>query len=793
MNPVLQRKLRRDLWQRKWQLLTLFSIIAIGVGAYIGMAGTWRDMDGARHAYYRDYHLSDFLIDLKRAPEWAVTDAAHLPGMIRLEGRISLPVLLDLPGTNQPITGQAISLPDQREPAFNQLLLRSGSRLSDPDRAEVILNHAFAAAHGLKPGDRIRALLLESQQDLLVVGTAQSPEFVYLISPSGGLAPDPKNFGVIYLGESFLRQRSDLQGAYNQVLGRLADPRPAAVKNSLQALAERLDPFGVSLTTPLSEQASFRFLQDELTGLEVQSRIMPMIFLSVAALVLHVLIGRLVNQQRTLIGTLRALGYARSTLIRHYLAYGLAVGTIGGLLGIMLGIWLQSAMVAIYRGFYELPGLVAHHYWDLSLIGLAISLLFAALGSLSGVRRATQLQPAEAMRPPAPQRGGHILLESVHPLWRRLNFRWRSILRSVFRNPFRSFVSLLASLIATALIFATFSMIDALDHLMGYEFEQLSHQDLTISLRDPVALAATREIVSLPGISLIEPELLVSCDLVNGPRQKRIAITGLSPDARLHTPLDSQGRRVAIPPRGLILGRKLAEILRLAPGDRVELRPLIGRRIPTEATVAAVVESYLGLAAYADITYLSRLLGEQPLANQLLAKSAGAGIGERLQHQLQQRPAYLGASERRQVLAQLDATFGETMGSMIFVMVLFAGMIAFGSVLNTAMVSLNERQQEIGTLRVIGYSSLQVSGLFFGESLLLNTLGMALGLYGGVLLSHGLSLLYSTELYRFPAIILPGTLLISALLMLLFLLLAQGLVYLIIRRLNWLESLKVKE
>ncbi|MBA1332186.1 ABC transporter permease, partial [Candidatus Endoriftia persephone str. Guaymas] len=143
--------------------------------------------------------------------------------------------------------------------------------------------------------------------------------------------------------------------------------------------------------------------------------------------------GRLVNQQRTLIGTLRALGYARSTLIRHYLAYGLAVGTIGGLLGIMLGIWLQSAMVAIYRGFYELPGLVAHHYWDLSLIGLAISLLFAALGSLSGVRRATQLQPAEAMRPPAPQRGGHILLESVHPLWRRLNFRWRSILRSVFR------------------------------------------------------------------------------------------------------------------------------------------------------------------------------------------------------------------------------------------------------------------------------------------------------------------------------------------------------------------------
>lgn len=112
----------------------------------------------------------------------------------------------------------------------------------------------------------------------------------------------------------------------------------------------------------------------------------------------------------------------------------------------------------------------------------------------------------------------------------------------MFRNPFRSLVSLFASLIATALVFTTLSMVDALDYLMGYEFERVSHQDLSIGLREPVDLQTLTEIESLHGITLAQPELLVACDLTNGARQKRIAITGLPTDNRLHTPWTSSGK-----------------------------------------------------------------------------------------------------------------------------------------------------------------------------------------------------------------------------------------------------------
>ncbi|BCG65667.1 MAG: hypothetical protein methR_P3519 [Methyloprofundus sp.] len=123
-------------------------------------------------------------------------------------------------------------------------------------------------------------------------------------------------------------------------------------------------------------------------------------------------------------------------------------------------------------------------------------------------------------------------------------------------------------------------------------------------------------------------------------------------------------------------------------------------------------------------------------------------------------------SERLKGLKQLQQTFGETIGAMIGILVLFAGAIAFGSVLNASMVSLSERQREVGTLRVLGYAPAEVSRLFANESLLLNSLGILLGLLLGIVFTHLISDAYSTELYRFPAIILPETLVYSALLVL---------------------------
>lgn len=793
MNAPLTRKLIRDLWAHKGALIALIVIATIGVSVYVGMATVYIDLEGSRDRYYRDYRIADFTVDLKRVPEWAVDQAATMPNVRAVRGRVSISVMIELLGVDEPIGGRAISMPLDRRPVLNDLLLKSGTWFSDENADEVILNEAFARENGLRPGSRIKVMLLDKQHDLLVVGAAMSPEFVYLMPEGGGLAPDPARFGVMYLPERFLQESCNLEGAWNQIVGLAHDASRGAIDNMLTLFEDRFDAYGVAAVSPIQEQTSARFLQDELTGLKVSTTVLPAIFLGVAALALNVLMGRLVAQQRPVIGTLRALGYSRLDISKHYLAFGVSVGGIGGLCGAAMGLWLQSVYVALYQTFYALPDIVAHFYPSKLAIGMAISVACAVVGTVKGVWSASRLEPAEAMRPPPPEKGGRILLERVRPLWTRLSFRSKMMLRSIFRNPYRSGVGFFASFISTSLIVSTLCLVDAMDYLMSYEFERVSHQDVTVSLRDPKGIRAVSELMAAPSVVDVEAQLGVGCDLSRGPRSKRVGVIGLPRGNHLYTPLDGDGEPIVIPEEGLVLTTKLAEILDAKAGDTVRFRPLIAERREVDAVVATVVESFLGLSAYADQRYLSRLLGEEWVAGSLLFRSYRRGTTPELLSEVKRRPSIIGIGERLRSFTQMEDTFGNTMGIMISVMVLFSGLIAFGSMLNTAIVSLSERQRDVGSLRVIGYTPEQVAWIFSGESFLINGAGVLIGLLGGVGMTHLLSMAYNTELYRFPAIVYPSRLVEGVVIMAAFIVLAQLIAYVMLRRMDWLESLKIKE
>ena len=790
---VLLRKLFRDLFARKMMISVIVLIMTVGVGFLITMTSVYRDLDGARANYYRDYRLADFSIAMKRAPESAVQSAKRIFNVSAVRGRISIPTLLELPGVSEPITGLALSLPGERRPILNDVLLRTGVWFSGPNKKEAILNEAFAAANGLRPGDRIKVMLLDQQHDVLVIGTAMSPEFVYMLPPDGGIAPDPARFGVIYMSEDFLQASSDQEGAYNELIGKVFDASPSALDRTLVLLEKELDPWGVPFTTPVQDQPSVRFLRDELTGLRVSSSIMPGIFLGVALLILNVLMNRLVMQQRVIVGTLKALGRSTSSIIRHYLGFGMVIGLLGAIAGSCMALVLQPLYVDLYSIYYALPFLEPHFYPDLHGLGVLVSIAFAALGTINGTLRAARLRPAEAMRPPPPEKGGRVWIENFSLLWGKLSFRWRLVTRAIFRNPFRSSVSIITTIVATALMVTSFMMVDALEYLMDYQFNALMHQDVTVALREPRGFRGPSELRSISGLSQVEPQLTIVCDFVNGARKKRIAVTGLPKQSRLFTPLDAKGQPIRIPSRGLVMTDKLARILDVEVGDTLTLRPLIGRREKVQAPIMAIVESYLGLSAYADIDYLSGLIGEDWVANALLGTTFGDEGWDRMYKELKRRPTIVGISKRERALDQMQSTFGENMGIMLGITVFFSGLIGFGSILNTALVSLSEREREVGTFRVLGYSPGEVAAILRGELVILSLIGIALGLAAGIGLSYLISTAYDTELYRFPVVIKGHRLLEAAVCMGAFMVCAQLIVRRYIGRFDWLTAVKVSE
>ncbi len=790
---TLYQKLLRDLLRSKLALFTVLGITCLGVGTFVAMTSCYRTLTASESRYYREHRLPDAYLDLERIPESYISELRNDPAIRTVRGRIRESVQVFLRGQSHPTSGMAFSLPAPRRPVLADVSLKSGLWFSGPEALEVQLNEQFAEAHNLNAGDTIRVLIRGALRELLIVGTVGDPEHTFLLPPGGGMAPDPANYAVLYLPRSLLAAAAGLHGSANQLLLELHDTRLPSLRATLARLENTLDSFGVHSGGPIRDWPAIQVLGDKIQGLWAIAIVLPCLFLSVAMFLLHVFLSRIVAQQRVALGTLRALGYSRHQVASHIAGFGLVAGGLGGFFGLLLGHGLYGQMLSLYAQFFKLPGLVTTI--DPLLYGLGF---FAALaaglgGAVRAAQKAAHLEPAEAMRPPPPEKGAAIFLERWPSLWDPLPFSLQLVLRGIFRNPVRSFLSLFSTFLGTSLIFAVLCLLNSISFLMHHHFELTSHEDVTVSLRDPVSPSALRELYSLSGVSEGEGQLHIAVELQHGLHRKRLAIVGLSEGARLTTPLDEEGKPVSIPRRGLVLAKRLAEILNVKPGHSLTLRALRGDRRTIKAPVVTVVDVYVGLSAWADRDYLSRLLGEHDVANTALLEIETAVPSEELLEVARRSPGITSLSERRRSLQLFHKTVGEVQQTSLSFLVCIAGFLAFASVLNNLLVSLDERQREVGTLRTLGYTNGQVSRIFASEALVLGGTGILLGLLGGQSLASALSTAFDTELYRFPVLLTPQAVFLSVVVMSLFLAAAQVILHILITRLDWLEALKVKE
>lgn len=792
MVSALDRKLLREIRSSWGLLLAITSVMAVGVMCFIYTRSAYNNLSLARWKYYAECRMADFWVDVKKAPLAELAAIAELPGVTAVRPRIQFYATVDLERVPAPLNALVLSLPDERAPVINDILLRRGGYFTDRRDNEVIVNDAFARRHHVHPGEWIHLILNNRRQELFVVGTAISCEFVYLVGP-GAITPDPEHFGVFYLKRRYAEEIFDFDGAANQLVGTLAPGVEDRPEDVLRRIETRLTAYGVSSSTPRSQQSSNRFLSDEIRGIGVFASFLPFIFLAVGALVLNLVLVRLIEQQRVVIGTLKALGYHDRQLFTHFTRLGLAVGLAGGLAGLALGYGMAEFITSLYRRFYEFPELANQIDRPTYAAGLAISLTFAVIGSWQGARFAMRLNPAEAMRSRPPAGGGAIWLEHFGWLWRRLGFGWRLTLRNVFRHKLRTGVGVFACAMGAALLVCGFMLSEALEYLVNFQFERILRSDVDLSFSDERGLPALLEARRLPGVDAAEPTCDVVCTFVRGPRRHRGVVTGLSPRSQLTTPRDVSGRRIRIPEHGLAMNRKLAELLEVSTGDVVTLLPIKGRRYPLEVPVVEISNSYIGMAVYCDVAYLSGLVGEELLLSGVqLAADPRPGPRTALLHDLKHLPGLQAVNVRADMIDNLQVVV-RTQRIFILLLVLFAAVIFFCSLLNASLIALAERRREVATFRVLGYSAWQVGGFFLRESLLVNAVGTLLGLPLGYGLAVLISIIYNTEMFRFPVIATPGVWGWTLGLALTFALAVHVVVQHSILQLDWLEASKTRE
>lgn len=743
---ALDRKLLRDSARLTGQILTIALVMASGIAVFISSLSAYHSLSTSQDLYYAESRFADVFAGLKRAPLSLVERIAAIPGVAQVEARLVFDVTLSVEGVTLPVSGRMIALPPNGAPDINRLRLIAGRPVA-PDRLdELMVNKAFADANRLKPGDAITAVLNGRRQEFRIAGTFISPEFVFATGPGEPL-PDDRRFGVFFVAHDVLAHAFAMEGAFNDVA--LAVAPGANLRAIMAQLDQLLDRWGGMVAHDRSQQPSHRFLQDELKEQGTMAATIPPIFLLVAAFLLHVVLGRLVATQREQIATLKALGYGRE-VGWHFAKFAALVIGLGVLLGVALGAGFGRLMLESYRPFFRFPELVFDLRPWTALLAAAIAFASGMAGALGAVRAVERLQPAEAMRPPAPPAYSSRLGAG----WRRAPARWMMAARGLTAHPLRATLTFAGVVAAAPLVLMSTFWTDALDHMIDVQFAAAERADAVVGFIEPLPARVTREVARMPGVLIAEPLRTAPVRLRAGARSYETGLQGVSDEAQLRRILDVDLAPLSLQTQGLLLSRRLAERLGVRVGDTIGVDILEGRRLRVEMPVAGLVNDLIGLSAYAGRDHLDRILQEDSRVSAVAVRLDPA-----------QEEAFYAAVKRTPMIAALSLkersirNFRDTAGAVVLlfaaIFTTFAITIAFGVVYNSARIAFHERSVELATLRILGFSRAETARILFAEIALEVCLAIPLGLVAGYWLIRLLLRAFETEMFEIPPVIAP--------------------------------------
>lgn len=749
---AVDRKLLRDLSHMKGQVAAITLVVACGIANFVAALSTWESLKEAQRGYYERQRFADVFAPVKRAPESLSGRIADIPGVTAVQTRIVKDVSLDIEHFAEPVNGRLISIPEDAEPALNGLHLRSGRTIRPGYPDEILASEAFALAHDMRPGDSFRAVINGRKRRLEIVGVALSPEYVYQIGSAEAL-PDDKHFGVFWMGRQAMEAAFDMKSAFNDIVLKLAPGAPQ--KAVIEELDDLLEPWGGLGAYGREDQVSDRYLSTEIESLRLTGLIVPLVFLGVAAFLLNVVLTRLISTQREQIAMLKAFGYSDFAVGWHYFQFVLLVDLLGSALGVLLGAWVGKGMTGMYTEFYHFPSL--DYFFPPWVAGAAVAVSVAAslFGAVGAVSRASALPPAEAMRPEPPPSFKPTLVEKLGVFF-LLSTSGRMILRNIARRPGRALLTITGIAFSVAILVLGMYFKDSLDFMLDLSFNRIQREDVMVTFVGPMPDRTRRQLGHIEGVQYVEGFRAVPARLRNGHLTELTAITGLEKDARLRKLLNRDLTEEKLPDDGVVLTLQLAKMLGVEVGDTLDIEVLEGARPRRSVAVVGTVDELVGVFAYMRIDALNHLMREgHALSGAYL--SIDSDRTDDIYRRLKNTPGVAGITIRKASREAFESTIADNMLIMTGSLVIFAAIIAFGVVYNTARISLSERARELASLRVLGFTRGEISTILLGELAALTLVSLPVGFLLGYLMAHGTSAAYDSELYRIPVVISNAT------------------------------------
>lgn len=783
MRGPLGKRLLRMLWHTKGQVVAITAVLALGLLAFVTMHMTISNLDATVKRYYELTRMPHLVADVMRLPEARLEELSRLPGVAAVQGRVVQDVKVALEDENERSTLRLVSLQQEAEP-LSDIYLVAGRR--PQAEGEVALLMMYARARQIALEDIVTVVIGGRKRSLRVVGIVSNPEYIYLIEDEQTLLPDPKAFGVGYITERFAQSLFGYKKAYNRIMVMVAEGADQdAVKTQMDKALER---FGVLRLLKRLEIISVRMVNEEIVQDKKMANVIPVIFLLVAGAIIAVVLGRMVQNDRLTIGILKAMGYANWQILWHYTQYAAGIGLVGALVGMVSGALLAHEMTTLYtETVFDIPILIGRLYPEYMVLAMGLGAVFCIAAGLFGARGVLKIHPAEAMRPEAPRTGKRILLERLGPLWRRVSFSWKVVLRSIFRSKRRGAFIALGITLTYVSMMLPFYMWNAFLEMFDRQYGQMYHMDLQIAFSRPMDETVVNDVKAVLGddARAVEPLVEFPFEIQYHWKAKVVNILGVAARSRMYSFFDVSGQPIALPERGIALTEGLAKYLRVSVGDSVDIKTFVPGRDNVAVTVTAIVEQPLGLNAYMNLQTLQRQLLGPHFVNGALVQ--GAVDANRLDS-----VRYVQSAQSQADMMAIFKQFTTITYSAILLMVFSAGLLGYAIVYNAATMSIHERSLEFSALRVLGFDQNQIFSMLAREHLLMSVVGIALGVpLGGSLLDRVMAT-FSTELYTMKVGQEPLVYVVTAVATLFFVGVSLAATFGKIHRLDFIEALKAR-
>ncbi|WMT39491.1 FtsX-like permease family protein [Paenibacillus sp. D2_2] len=778
----LRNKLFRDIRQFKGQFIAITIVILIGTFFYTGFSNFARNLEDYADDYFTRSNLADLWLYYSEVSQEDINELEYIDGVRTAEGRTVLNVNQEI--NNLKTTLKVHSLTRQ----INKLTLLEGE--IPEEYGSVAVDWDYAREHGIHTGDTVTLIIKNEYYPLTVSGLIENAEYTIKSRDTSDFPPNHQEYGIAYVSEMTSKNLFGIT-KYNEVLLDVDEIVPLdLVEKRVEAISEKN---GSSYLYTLYREANLSYKQftDEIAQQKEFSKILPVVFFVVAAMITYLTMSRIVDAQRTQIGVMKAMGASRRKITTHYLGFAVIVGLTGGVIGSLSGsyifpkIFMEQVMAII-----SLPGFVIQIHYLFILQALILSVLFAALACYISVRKILRENAAQAMRAKPPKSVKRSLIERIPALWNRMDYSNKLIVRNIFFNKQRTIYSAAGIICCVSFLILAFGYKGSRAELIEKQFSEVYNYDLRVMFKEPIEQGT---LPSSEGVQAASKMMQTEVVVTNLSDKRNLNLIALSSGDNCIHNYDEQGNLLRLDDTSVIISKRYAQTHNLDIGDTLKIKLIAPeyRGATFDVKIGGISVQYLNQDIYGTFTLL-RDHGIDLGANTVLYRMHEGVSVQDLYNTFNTMDSVKEVKTRSDIRAATEDGL-QNLFVMIIVIIVCAVVLSAAAIYNISVINIQERFRELATLKVLGCQQRRMNSLIFKENIIITLFSILVGIPVGVMLYIHILKAFTLDNMVFPVYVTADSILWPVAITLLVTVVCNFTLRRKTKRIDMTESLKINE